>query len=60
MASRRTGTQIPFKKPPSEDPAQSARFVETAKVAGATSGGLFARALKKIVPVKRPKKASRS
>jgi len=53
MASRRSGTQIPFKKPPPDNPEQSAQFVETAKATGATSGGLFARVFRKIVPKKK-------
>jgi hypothetical protein len=41
------------KKPPPDDPKQSARFVETAKGLGAnTSGAEFKRAFKKIVPKK--------
>lgn len=39
-------------KPPPDDPKQSARFVETAKAAGATSGSMFARAFKKIIKPK--------
>jgi hypothetical protein len=42
-------------KPPPDDPEQSARFVETAKAAGATSGGEFARVFKKIIPKKQAK-----
>ena len=46
----------PKAKPPPDDPKQSARFVETAKAAGATSGGVFARVFKKIVPQKKKKR----
>ena len=58
MASRKSGTQIPFKKPPPDDPEQSAQFVETAKATGATSGGLFARVFKKIIPKKKRRRVS--
>jgi hypothetical protein len=39
-----------IKKPPPDDPVQSARFIETAKVVEASSGEMFTRVLKKIVP----------
>jgi hypothetical protein len=45
-----------IKKPPPDDPAQSARFVETAKELGATSSIGFAKAFKKIVSKKKIKK----
>lgn len=46
-----------IKKPPPDDPEQSARFVETAKAVEAEKGGAaFAQAFKKIIPKKtRPK-----
>ena len=42
------------KKPPLDDPAQSARFVETAKGLDADKGGAaFGQAIKKVVPKKK-------
>jgi hypothetical protein len=48
-------------KPPPDDPAQSARFVETAKELEADKGGsAFARAMKELAPKKIvPKKPNR-
>jgi len=43
-------------KPPPDDPAQSERFVVTAKEVEAESAVEFARAFKKIAPKSKPKK----
>jgi hypothetical protein len=49
-----------IKKPPPDDPEQSARFVETAKVIEADkSRSAFTRAFRAIVPPKKRAKAKR-
>jgi hypothetical protein len=48
-----------IKKPPPDDPEQSARFVETAKkVEADKTGEAFARALKQVIPKKKIKRRS--
>jgi len=49
-----------IKKPPPDDPKQSARFVETAKSTDADiSGKAFARVLKRVIPKKIASKTRR-
>jgi hypothetical protein len=54
MKTKRTPTPKPKRRDPKpDDPAQSKRFVETAReIEADESGDLFQRALEKIVPPK--------